>query len=202
MSHRTRQLRRRLLLLATVLLAGITVQLIMQRSAPPLPVLDDLGGDFSLPSTLGREVSLGDYHGELVLLNFGFTNCPDVCPTVLARMRALLLDLDALGIRVQPLFVTLDPERDSASALAAYLEHFHPTFVGMTGTPEQIATVAARYRVLHEREAIDSELGYGISHSSHIYPIDTRGRVRAMFGGNHRLADMLDDSRRLAAERS
>jgi protein SCO1/2 len=202
MSHVTRQLRRLLLLLATIALAGITAQLVMQRTGESLPVLDDLGGEFSLPSTLGREVALSDYRGELVLLNFGFTSCPDVCPTVLAKMRALLLDLDALGIRVQPLFVTLDPERDSVPTLTRYLEHFHPALVGMTGSPEQIATVAARYRVLHEREPLDSALGYGITHSSHIYLIDSSGRVRAMFGGSHRLSDMLDDTRRLAAERS
>jgi len=202
MNSGARQLRRGLLFLATLLLAGVTTLLLVQRSGPPLPVLDNLGGDFSLPSTLGHVVSSSEYRGELVLLNFGFTSCPDVCPTVLAKMRALLLDLDALGIQVQPLFVTLDPERDSLPVLTGYLEHFHPAFVGMTGTLEQIAAVAARYRVQHERERLDSEFGYGISHSSHVYLIDSRGRVRAMFGGSQPLAEMLEDTRRLAAERS
>lgn len=202
MSGRTRQLRRGLLLLATLLLAGITTLLLVQRSTPPLPVLDDMGGDFSLPSTLGRAVSLSDYRGELVLLNFGFTSCPDVCPTVLAKVRALLLDLEVLDIQVHPLFVTLDPERDSVPLLTRYLEHFHPALVGMTGTPEQIAAVAARYRVQYEREPLDSEIGYGIAHSSHVYLIDSSGRVRAMFGASDPLAQMVEDTRRLAAERS
>jgi protein SCO1/2 len=197
-----RRLRRAVLLAVTLALTGITATLLMSPRQPPLPVLDDLGGAFTLPSTLGRDASLADFEGELVLLNFGFTNCPDICPTALAKMRALLLDAEALGITLRPLFVTLDPERDSLATLTGYLGHFHPTFVGLTGTREQIDAVAAQFRVLHERRELESSMDYAIDHSSHIYLIDRRGRVRAMFGASHRLPDMVDDVRRAAGEQT
>jgi protein SCO1/2 len=202
MSMDARRLRRAILFAITLVLTGITAALVSTPRQPPLPVLDDLGGAFTLPSTLGRDASLADFEGELVLLNFGFTSCPDVCPTVLAKMRALLLDAQALDIAVRPLFVTLDPERDSLESLASYLGYFDAEFVGMTGTRTQIDAVAAQFRVLHERRALDSSLEYAIDHSSHIYLIDRRGRVRVMFGGSHRLPDMVDAVRRLAAERT
>lgn len=197
-----RSLRRGILVALTLVLAALTVMLLMTPRQPPLPVLDDLGGDFTLPSTLGRDASLADFEGELVLLNFGFTSCPDVCPTVLAKMRALLLDAEALGITLRPLFVTLDPERDSLATLTGYLGHFHPAFVGFTGTREQIDAVAAQFRVLHERRNLESSMDYVIDHSSHIYLIDRHGRVRAMFGGSHPLPDMLHDVGRAASEQS
>jgi protein SCO1 len=192
--------RRRLLIGATVLLAAATVAMAapLLRPSPPLPVLDTLGGDFTLPSTLGHELSLQDHRGRLVLLNFGFAQCPDVCPAVLARMRALLLDLEALGIEPLPLFVTIDPERDTIDTLAGYVAHFHPALVGLTGSPTQLADVAAQYRVYVQREALASEADYGFAHSSHIYLLDTRGRVRAMFGASHTLERMVAEVRSVA----
>lgn len=194
-----RRLRRALLGIATLLLATATVVLATVALRPqPLPVLDTLGGDFTLSSTLGHDVSLADYRGRLVLLNFGFAQCPDVCPAVLARMRALLLDLEALGIEPQPLFVTIDPERDTVDALARYVAHFHPALVGLTGSPAVLDEVAEQYRVYVEREAMASQAEYGFAHSTHIYLIDTRGRVRAMFGASHTLERMVDEVRSLA----
>jgi len=202
MSARARQIRLMVLSVTTVLLTLLTAKALLPGPPSALPVLNTLGGEFTLPGTRGRDVSLSDYQDRMVLLNFGFTSCPDVCPTVLARMRALLLDLEALDVEAQPLFVTLDPERDSLPTVDAYLANFHPAFVGMSGTAEQIATVAALYEVHYQREELESELGYSIAHSSHIYLIDGRGRVRAMFGGSHRLSDMVDTARQLAGERT
>ncbi|MEQ8483678.1 MAG: SCO family protein [Pseudomonadales bacterium] len=190
--------RRRLLAATTVLLALTSLTLLLPRSASPLPVLDTLGGDFTLDSTLGRALSLGDLRGRLVLLNFGFTGCPDVCPTALARMRALVLDLAALGIDVQPLFVTIDPERDSIDVLSDYVAHFHPALVGLTGSAADVAEVTERYRVYVEREpAPSAESDYGFAHSTHIYLIDGRGRLRAMFGASHTLERMVAETRTL-----
>jgi protein SCO1 len=197
---RHRQRRRRLLVAVTLVLTAATVALAAPalRPEPPLPVLDTLGGDFTLQSTLGHELSLEDYRGRLVLLNFGFAECPDVCPAVLARMRALLLDLEALSIEPQPLFVTIDPERDTIEALTRYVAHFHPALVGLTGSTSQLAEVTEQYRVYVKREALGSELDYGFAHSSHIYLIDSQGRVRAMFGASHTLERMVAEVQSLA----
>lgn len=204
LEHVSRKRRRQLALgTVTLLLAAATAVLATPalRPAQPLPILDTLGGDFTLPSTLGRDVSLDDYRGRLVLLNFGFTQCPDVCPAVLARMRALLLDLAALGIEPQPLFVTIDPERDTAERLQDYVAHFHPALVGLSGSAGQLARVFDQYRVYAEREVLDSEAEYGFAHSAHIYLIDHHGRVRAMFGAGHTLERMTAEVRRLEPQR-
>jgi len=189
-----------LLAAVTILLTVLTVRLVASMTAPaPLPVLDTLGGDFRLGATRGGELSLAELRGDLVLLNFGYTGCPDVCPTVLARMRAVLLDLEALDIEVRLLFVTLDPERDELESLDRYLGHFHPGLVGLRGTVEQTAAVAGLYRVFYERQGLDSRLDYGLAHSVEIYLIDGAGRVRATFGANAPIASMVETVRRLAA---
>ncbi|MEQ8861255.1 MAG: SCO family protein [Pseudomonadales bacterium] len=194
----TKRHRRMLLSVITGLLALATVKLVIP-GAPELPLLEDIGGALQAPSTRGREVSLADFRGRVVLLNFGFTSCPDVCPTVLARMRALLLDLDALNVSVQPLFVTIDPERDRLPALDRYLRHFHPRLIGLRPKPDELERIAARYRAVYQRESMPSGVDYGFAHSSHIYLIDQEGRVRAMFGAGARLPEMVASVRRLGS---
>lgn len=163
----------------------------------PLPVLSELGGDFTLPSTLGREAKLSEFADRLVLLNFGFASCPDVCPATLARMRDVLAQLGDRGPLVQPLFVTVDPGRDTVERLAPYVGYFGPTFVGMTGTAEQVAQVAALYKVFYERQPIASEMEYTINHTAHVYLLDRQGRVRAAFGQSASVAEMVAAVRRL-----
>lgn len=165
-----------------------------------LPVLHTLGGDFTLDSTLGRPLSLSELQGALVLLNFGFTGCPDVCPTALARMRDTILAVDASPRQLQPLFVTLDPEADTVERMAPYVNFFHPDLVGLTGTEEAIAAAAAPFKVFYERAELDGSGGYTINHSSHIYLIDARGRVRATFGENVPVQNMTDAVLQLLAE--
>lgn len=194
----TKRQRRIALSVITALLALATVKLVIP-AAPELPVLEDIGGALQAPSTRGRVVSLADFRGRVVLLNFGFTSCPDVCPTVLARMRALLLDLDALNVPVQPLFVTIDPERDRLLVLDQYLNHFHPRLIGLRPEPDELVRIAARFRVVYQREAIPSGMNYGFAHSSHIYLIDREGRVRTMFGAGARIPEMVASVRRLGS---
>jgi protein SCO1 len=195
--------RARAYLIAALVLAAAVVAIRMATPlfAPqaPLPVLEGLGGEFTLPSTLGRETRLADFRGRLVLLDFGFASCPDVCPTVLSRMRQALLALGPEAADVQALFVTIDPERDTLDVLRPYVAHFHPSFVAMSGTPEATRTVAALFRVYYEREA-NPQLGYGFSHSDQIYLIDREGRVRATFGNSVTTAEMVATLRRLLAE--
>ncbi len=149
-----------------------------------LPIIETLGGDFSLPSTEGRSIKLSDFQGKVVLLNFGFTSCPDVCPTVLAKIRVLLETLGDQGNDIQPLFVTIDPARDSIDKLSDYLPYFHPSIIGLRGNKEALAEVADLYKVLYQKEVLDSELDYGFLHNDHIYLIDQQGQVRAMYSGS------------------
>jgi protein SCO1/2 len=149
-----------------------------ESQTAPLPVLYTLGGDFTLPSTLNRTVTLAELRGHPVLLNFGYTSCPDVCPTVLARMRDVLQATPD----IQPVFVTLDPQRDTLERLAPYLAFFDARIIGLTGTDDQVAALAGRYHVYAERVALDSALDYAIAHSGQIYLLDGAGRVRATFG--------------------
>lgn len=150
--------------------------------ASPLPVLYTLGGDFRLDSTEGGRLALSDLEGKVVLLNFGYTGCPDVCPTALARMRDALAALGEQKSMVQPVFVTLDPEADTLNRIGPYLHFFDPAFIGLTGSAQEVAQAAEHYKVFYERQPLPSAAGYSISHSSHIYLIDTRGQVRATFG--------------------
>lgn len=169
-------------------------------ASPPLPVLDTLGGDFVLPGTRDGDTRLADFHGRVVLLNFGFASCPDVCPTVLSRMRLALLELGDAATEVQPLFVTLDPERDTLDRLGPYVQHFHPAFVALRGTPEQTRAVAASFKVYYEREEMPPPLDYAIAHSDHIYLLDRAGRVRATFASNVLPEEIAASMRRLLEE--
>ncbi len=162
---------------AALILVVMAGQQARQRFGSPdsLPILDTLGGNFALESTRGGTTELSDLHGKVVMLNFGYTSCPDVCPTVLARMRDVIRELG--DPRIQPVFVTLDPDRDTLERLGPYLRSFDDRFVGMTGTATAIAEAAKPYKVHYERE----NDGTTISHNSHIYLLDTEGRVRATF---------------------
>lgn len=187
------------LAVAAMLLAGaIGWQSVRATSVMPLPLLYTLGGDFTLPSTLGREVSLADFHGEVVLLNFGFTNCSDVCPTAMARMRDVVHALPEEPLR--GVFVTLDPAHDSIDRLAPFVAAFDAQFVGLTGTDAQINGTAARYRVYRKTGPADATGNYGIVHSGQIYLLDGDGRVRATFGESVTVEAMVATVRRLLAE--
>ncbi len=172
------------LAIAILLLAAMTSYLVIDDQRRQLPVLQDIGGNFSLPSTDNREVQLTDFAGKVVLLNFGFTSCPDVCPTVLSRMRSVMEILNGDSTEIQALFVTIDPERDVLSKLKTYLSFFHPSFVGLRGDAQQLKTVATLYKAVFEKETIDSSIDYGFRHSNHIYLIDQEGKTRAMYSGS------------------
>jgi protein SCO1/2 len=165
-----------------------------------LPVLYTLGGEFTLDSTLGEPVALADFRGSLVVLNFGYTGCPDVCPTALARMRDALVQAGPGSADVVPLFVTLDPEVDTVERLTPYVRYFHPDMIGLTGTEEEVGRSAAAFKVYYEREATDAPGRYAISHSSHLYLVDTAGRVRATFGEGVPVATVAEAIRRLQRE--
>ncbi|HCX88484.1 MAG TPA: SCO family protein [Gammaproteobacteria bacterium] len=140
-----------------------------------------LGGDFVLTSATGS-VSLSDYQGKVVVIFFGYTFCPDICPTALTVLGQALAALhDDESEEVQPLFISLDPERDLPPRMAEYSAFFHPKIQGLTGTPEQIHQVARQYRVLYQAvPAPESALGYSVDHSGIIYVVGREGQTAAL----------------------
>lgn len=146
-----------------------------------------IGGPFTLLTTDGKTVSDGTYRGKWLLIYFGYTFCPDACPTALT---AISVALEKLGpdAKLQPLFVTVDPRRDTPAVMADYLKSFDPRIVGLTGNQEQIDSVLKAYRVY--AEAPKSEAGnadYPVSHSAYLYLMDPQGRfgnvIQASAGG-------------------
>jgi protein SCO1/2 len=140
-----------------------------------------LGGPFRLTDHTGRQVTEADFAGRFLLVYFGFTYCPDVCPTELGTVAAALDTLEEAGERVTPVLITIDPERDTPAALADYVSRFHPRMVGLTGTAEQVAAVARAYRVFYARVERPEMTQYLVDHSSFIYLVGPDGRVRNLF---------------------
>jgi protein SCO1/2 len=135
------------------------------------------GGEFTLESAKGP-VSLKDYRGKLVLIYFGYTYCPDICPTSLAGTAAglNLLDPDELA-QVAVIFVSVDPERDTPARLKEYVEFFHPAMVGVTGTAENLAEIAKRYGAFYARQPVEAAGGYVVDHSSETYVVGREGQM-------------------------
>ncbi|GAB4346497.1 MAG: hypothetical protein Kow006_05070 [Gammaproteobacteria bacterium] len=136
-----------------------------------------LGGEFVLDAAEGS-VKLSQFRDKIVLIYFGYTFCPDACPTNLAIMSAAfgLMDEEELG-EVQGVFVSVDPERDTPERLAEYTGFFHPQIIGITGTPERVAEVARRYGVAYQRSEAQSAGGYLVDHSSYIYVVAPDGKL-------------------------
>ncbi len=137
--------------------------------------------NFTLASHMGQPVSLSDFKGQVVLLYFGYTACPDVCPTTLAELREARQALGKRGDKVQVLMVTVDPERDTEAVLADYMTHFDPSFIGLTGTPEEIAEIATYYGVFYERQESESALGYLVDHTATVMVVDRDGYLRVIY---------------------
>ena len=136
------------------------------------------GGEFTLQSLSGP-VSLKDYRGKVTLLYFGYTMCPDVCPTNLSMMSNALMQLSDKELsQVQPIFISVDPKRDTMERLAEYTHYFHPSIVGASDTPEVIKELADRYGVAYQIVIQDaSATNYVVDHSSETYVIDPQGKL-------------------------
>ncbi len=158
-----------------------------------LPIHDGVGGEFSANSSLGREVSLSDYRGKIVLISFGYTSCQDICPTTLAHLQFLMKRLEEAAKHVQVLFVTVDPENDTSAHLKEYLARFDSRFVGLTGQREETDRIAELFlfkydrshgielTTEHNRSKAFTKKSYLYAHSQQIYLLDGSGRTRALF---------------------
>lgn len=153
---------------------------------------------FELTDHSGRRRTLADFKGKVALLYFGYTNCPGPCPTALAEMAQVVKEVGA--DRVQGLFVTVDPERDTAEKLASYVLAFHPSFLGLRGSPEQTAQVAKEFKIYFQAQKSDqgSHSGHGegqadymVDHATGIYFFDREGRARLYFSANGRSAETM-----------
>ena len=140
-----------------------------------------VGGPFTLIDQHGKRRSLSDFRGKLVLLYFGYTFCPDVCPTDLLAVARLMELMGVDADKVQPVFVTLDPARDSAAVLRAYAAAFHPRFVALRGTEVETRRVATLYKTYYEKVGPVGSNNYVIDHTAFIYLIDRDGRYVAFF---------------------
>ena len=132
----------------------------------------------TLTAAGGEQVSLDDFTGKAVLLYFGYTSCPDVCPTTLAALADALDELGSRRDEVQVVMVTVDPARDTPELLASYVAHFDPGFVGLGGTAEEIATAASAYGIYYQKGEGTVETGYEVDHTAQVMLIDPQGRYR------------------------
>ena len=141
-----------------------------------------VGGPFSLVGTDGKPVTDRDFRGRYMLIFFGFTHCPDICPAELQVIAQALEQLGDKAKNVVPIFITLDPERDTPKAMGNYVKSFGPNFVGLTGSPEAIAAAAKAYRVSYAKvEDKESAADYGVDHSALVYLMDPEGRYVTHF---------------------
>jgi cytochrome oxidase Cu insertion factor (SCO1/SenC/PrrC family) len=158
-----------------------------------------VGGPFTLTDHNGNTVTDADYRGHLLLVYFGYTYCPDICPTELLTMSEALLLVGEEASKIQPLFITVDPERDTVEVLRSYVAAFHPQLVGLTGTPEQIADVARAYRVYYAKAEGGGANDYLMDHSSFVYLMDENGTYLTHFSLGTKAEEMADVLRQYLA---
>lgn len=140
-----------------------------------------VGGAFALSDPEGRRVALADFRGKLVLLYFGYAGCPDVCPTDLATIGQALRELGAAAGEVQPLFITLDPQRDSPAVLREYAAAFHPRMLALTGSEDEIRRIATDYKVFFEKVPLPGTQSYVIDHTPYTFLLDRDGKFVILF---------------------
>jgi cytochrome oxidase Cu insertion factor (SCO1/SenC/PrrC family) len=140
-----------------------------------------IGGPFALPDQRGRLVGPAQWRGKVVLMYFGYTFCPDACPTDLHNIAAAIEALGADGAKVQPVFVTLDPLRDKPASIGRYAESFNPRFAALGGTEAEVRKVALSYKVFFEKVPQRGTDQYLIDHTSFTYVLDTEGRYAGYF---------------------
>ena len=161
--------------------------------AEVLPVYDTLGGDFEMDSTLGKTVSLMDFEGKLLLIYFGYTSCPDVCPTTLTVIKQAVQKLDPKNELIQVLFISVDPERDSLEKMKTYLKFFNPRFIGLHATFEEVQQVAKKFGSFFMKDEVNmSAIGYLVTHTGYVYLMDRKAKIRKMFSSKVDTPEMIE----------
>ncbi|MCG8395026.1 MAG: SCO family protein [Pseudomonadales bacterium] len=178
-------------LLAALVLAGC------DKPESDLPVNTRLGGEFTLTDHNGEAFTQEQLKGQVSILFFGYTHCPDICPAVLARVAQVYRKLDEAGEadQVQPVFITFDPERDTPAHLKEYLPWFKADMIGLTGSREAIKQVASQYGVVFIKG--DKEEDYLFTHSDYIYLLDDQARVRKLYPADFNIDEVVNDTKSL-----
>ena len=185
------------------LLAGMVIALAGcggQDVKPVFKLTDVTGASFGKTLELtdhnGKPRTLADFKGKVVTLFFGFTHCPDVCPTTLNEMAMVMKELGADAARVQVLFVSVDPERDTADVLKNYVPVFNPAFLGLTGSADEVARAAKEFKIFYQKQKLQGG-AYTMDHSAGTYILDPEGRLRlfAQYGAG--APSLLHDIRQL-----
>jgi len=158
------------------------------------------GRSFELFDHHGKRRTLDDFRGKVVLLFFGFTHCPDMCPTTLALLGEAMRELGTDAAQVQGLFVTVDPKRDTSEVLAHYLPAFHPSFLGLRGNEEITARTAKEFKIFFQAQPPDAQGAYSVDHCVHVFVFDRSGRLRLLMRPDSGLDSMVRDLRLLLKE--
>ena len=162
----------------------------MMPTAIPAP-------DFALINGQGETVNLSDYKGEIVLLYFGYTFCPDICPTTLSELSKVQHQLDDGGEKIQVVMVTVDPQRDTPDKLAEYVDHFHPDFAGLSGTKEAIDAAGEGFGIYYEKNEGSEATGYLVDHTARVFVVDPQGNYQLSFSYGTPVEDIVHDMRLL-----
>lgn len=185
------------------LLAAVLAVALLAGCGPSGPVFrnTDITGvewarEFSLTDHRGKPRTLADFRGKVVVVFFGYVHCPDVCPTTLLELKSVIEQLGEDGKRVQVLFITVDPERDTPELLAQYMPVFHPDFLGLYGDAEQTARTAKEFKVFYQKVSGSRPDNYSVDHTAGTYVFDPKGRVR-LFLSHGRAGTLAEDIRTL-----
>jgi len=170
-------------IVAALLVAATEVFIAWPAREQAAQSLSAIGGPFTMTDHKGRPVSEKDFQGKASAIFFGFTACPDICPTMLTRMASLLDQLGADADKVNVILVSVDPERDTPEVLASYLQAFDPRITGLTGTAEQLADFAKRYRVFYEKVQGEGS-SYTMNHTSGVLLFDAHGNFQSIVDGH------------------
>jgi protein SCO1/2 len=198
--------RRRLLAGAAVAaLVGLGAGLAAcQPAKPTFKAIDITGADyargFALPDASGQQRTLADFKGKVVVVFFGYTQCPDVCPTTMAELAEVKRALGADGAKVQGVFITIDPERDTPELLKTYVANFGPDFVALRGSPEQLKALAKDFKVFYAKVPGKAEGSYTMDHTAGSYIFDTQGRVRLFTRYGTGAKALADDLKQLLSD--
>jgi protein SCO1 len=186
------------------LLLAVCVAAACGREGPQFKNIDitgaDYGKDFHLTDHTGKPRQLADFRGKIVMLFFGYTHCPDVCPVTMAQLAQVMKELGGDAGRVQVLFVTLDPERDTREMLAQYVPAFNPDFLGLYGDMTATQETAKAFRVFFQKQPGKTAEAYTIDHTAGTYVFDTQGRLRLFVRYGQEGADLLSDVRILLSQ--
>lgn len=182
------------------LLLAATIAGCDSSSKPSFELTDltgaEFGRDFQLTDHNGKPRTLADFKGKVVAIFFGYTHCPDVCPTTLGELAIVANELGKDAGKMQVLFITADPERDTPAVLSRYVPAFHPDFLGLYGDADATARTAKEFKVFYQKQPLQGG-GYSVDHSAGTYIYDTAGRLRLFSGYGQGAPKMLHDIRLL-----